>query len=158
MVDKNETLKLTRMNEVEAEEIMWLWYPYIPYGKLTVLQGDPGNGKTTAVLAIAAAVTTGAALPETKTAAEPMNVIFQTAEDGLGDTIKLRLIQSGADCKRVIVIDESEKELSLSDERIEHAITITCAKLFILDPLQAYMGAAVDMHRANEIRPILERT
>jgi hypothetical protein len=109
------------------------------------------------VLAIAAAVTTGAALPESKTAAEPMSVIFQTAEDGLGDTVKPRLVQSGADCERVIVIDESERELSLSDERIEQAIILTDAKLFILDPLQAYLGADVDMHRANEIRPVLKR-
>ena len=78
-----------------------------------------------------------------------MSVIFQTAEDGLGDTVKPRLVQSGADCGRVIVIDESEKELSLSDLRIEQAITLTGAKLFILDPLQAYLGAEVDMHRAK---------
>ena len=122
MADKNETLKLIRMNEVEATEISWLWYPYIPYGKITVIQGDPGDGKTTVVLAIAAAVTTGAALPESKTAAEPMSVIFQTAEDGLGDTVKPRLVQSGADCERVIVIDESEKELTLSDIRIRRDI------------------------------------
>ena len=157
MADQNETLKLIRMNEVEATEIDWLWYPYIPYGKITVIQGDPGDGKTTCVLAIAAALTTGAALPESKAAAEPMSVIFQTAEDGLGDTVKPRLVQSGADCERVIVIDESEKELSLSDIRIEQAITLTGAKLFILDPLQAYIGADVDMHRANEIRPVLKR-
>jgi len=102
-------------------------------------------------------LTTGTALPESKTSMEPMSVIFQTAEDGLGDTVKPRLLQSGADCERVIVIDESEKELSLSDVRIEQAITQTGAKLFILDPLQAYLGADVDMHRANEIRPVLKR-
>ncbi len=156
MADKNEILKLIRMNEVEAKEIQWLWYPYIPFGKITVVQGDPGDGKTTAVLAIAAAVTTGAALPKSG-AAEPMSVIFQTAEDGLGDTVRPRLDQSGADCTRVIVIDESEKELNLSDLRIEMAIEQTGAKLFILDPLQAYIGANVDMHRANEIRPVLKR-
>jgi archaellum biogenesis ATPase FlaH len=157
MANQREELKLIRMNEVEATTINWLWYPYIPYGKITVVQGDPGDGKTTVVLAIAAAITTGAALPESKSAAEPMSVIFQTAEDGLGDTVKPRLVQSGADCERVIIIDESEKELSLSDIRIEQAITQTEAKLFILDPLQAYLGADVDMHRANEIRPILKR-
>lgn len=85
MADKQNDLKLIRMNEDEAQEINWLWYPYIPYGKITVIQGDPRDGKTMAVLAIAAAVTTGAALPETENAAEPMSVIFQTAEDGLGD-------------------------------------------------------------------------
>jgi len=157
MENRKEELKLIRMNEVEATEIDWLWYPYIPFGKITVIQGDPGDGKTTVVLAIAAAVTTGATLPESSTAAEPMSVIFQTAEDGLGDTVKPRLIQSGADCGRVIVIDESEQELSLSDVRIEQAIMQTEAKLFILDPLQAYLGADVDMHRANQIRPVLKR-
>ena len=157
MADKKDGLKLIHMSDVEAEEIKWLWYPYIPFGKITVIQGDPGDGKTTVVLAIAAALTMGLPLPESKTAAEPMSVIFQTAEDGLGDTVKPRLLQSGADCERVIVIDESEKELSLSDVRIEQAITQTGAKLFILDPLQAYLGADVDMHRANEIRPVLKR-
>ena len=157
MEDKKDELKLIRMNEVEATAINWLWYPYIPFGKITVIQGDPGDGKTTVVLAIAAAVTTGAALPVSKKIMEPMSVIFQTAEDGLGDTVKPRLVQSGADCRHVIVIDESEKELSLSDIRIEQAIDQTGAKLFILDPLQAYLGADVDMYRANEIRPILKR-
>ena len=145
------------MNEVEATTINWLWYPYIPFGKITVIQGDPGDGKTTIVLAIAAALTTGVPLPESDKIIEPVTVIFQTAEDGLGDTVKPRLVQSGADCERVIVIDESEKELSLSDLRIVQAITQTGAKLFILDPLQAYLGADVDMHRANEIRPVLKR-
>ena len=157
MANQKDELKLIRMSEVEATAINWLWYPYIPYGKITVIQGDPGDGKTTVVLAIAAAITMGLSLPETATATEPMTVIFQTAEDGLGDTVKPRLVQSGADCDRVIVIDESEKSLSLSDVRIERAITETGAKLFILDPLQAYLGADVDMHRANEIRPILKR-
>jgi len=150
-------LKLINMNDVEVEYINWLWYPYIPYGKVTVIQGDPGNGKTTMILAIAAAVTKGEALPVSAVAAEPTNVIFQTAEDGLGDTVKPRLMQAGADCSRVIVIDESEKELYLSDTRIEEALIKTGAKLFILDPLQAYLGADVDMHRANEVRPVLKR-
>ncbi len=73
MADKKDELKLIRMNEVETTEISRLWYPYIPFGKITVMQGDPGDGKTTAVLAIAAAVTTDAALPESGTAAEPMS-------------------------------------------------------------------------------------
>ena len=150
-------LKLINMDDIEVEEVRWLWYPFIPFGKITVIQGDPGNGKTTLILAITAAVTKGEPLPEGKTATEPMTVIFQTAEDGLGDTVKPRLLNTGADCSRVIVIDESEKELYLSDTRIEETLTKTGAKLLILDPLQAYIGADIDMHRANEIRPVLKR-
>jgi len=150
-------LKLINMGDVAVEQIDWLWYPYIPFGKITVIQGDPGNGKTTMILAIAAAVTKGEPLPECETIITPATVIFQTAEDGLGDTVKPRLLQAGADCNRVIVIDESEKELSLRDNRIEEALITTGAKLFILDPLQAYLGADVDMHRANEVRPVLKR-
>ena len=157
MSKKQNGLKLIRMSEVAVEEIKWLWYPYIPYGKITVIQGDPGDGKTTTVLAIAAAVTKGLPLPGQKENPMPIDVIFQTAEDGLGDTVKPRLLQANADCDRVIVIDESAKELSLSDTRIEQALHETGAKLIIIDPLQAYLGAEVDMHRANEIRPILKR-
>jgi len=150
-------LKLINMNDIEVEEIRWIWYPFIAYGRLTVIQGDPGCGKTTLILAIAAAVTKGAPLPESGAIMEPLTVIFQTAEDGLGDTIKPRLLHTGADCSRVIVIDESEKELSLSDSRIEETLLKTGAKLFILDPIQGYLGSDVDMHRANEIRPVLKR-
>ena len=149
-------LKLIRMSDVQPEEVNWLWYPYIPFGKLTIIQGDSGEGKTTFVLAVISAMTKGEALPE-RDSAEPVNVIYQTAEDGLADTIRPRLDALGADCSRVLVIDESKKELSLSDERIKQAIEETDAKLIVLDPLQAYLGADVDMHRANEVRPISAR-
>jgi energy-coupling factor transporter ATP-binding protein EcfA2 len=151
-------MKLIKMNEVQAEPVRWLWYPYIPYGKITLVQGDPGDGKTTFVLAVAALLTNGSSLPETEPAGTvaPQTVIYQTAEDGLADTIKPRLVEVGADCSRVVVIDEGERPLSFSDGRIEQAVNATRAGLLILDPLQAYLGACVDMHRANEIRPIFK--
>ena len=148
-------LTIINMNEVEAEEVSWLWKPYIPAGKITLVQGDPGGGKTTMVLAVAAALTTGALMPGAGAALPASSVIYQTAEDGLADTIKPRLVQLGADCRRVHVIGEDEAALSLSDERIERAILRTGAKLFILDPLQAYLGG-VDMHRANAVRPLMK--
>jgi KaiC/GvpD/RAD55 family RecA-like ATPase len=80
------------MSQVEVEEIQWVWYPYIPYGKITVVQGDPGEGKTTFVLALIALLTQGKPLPEEENGTEPINVIYQTAEDGLADTIKPRLL------------------------------------------------------------------
>lgn len=150
-------LKLINMKDVELQTTEWLWPPYIPFGKLTILQGDGGDGKTTTALQIIAAVTTGSLLPECATAIGPFDVIFQTAEDGLGDTIKPRLLQAQADVSRVHVVDESTAGLTLSDARIEQAIIQTGARLFILDPLQAYLGAKVDMHRANEVRPVLKK-
>ncbi|MDD4495278.1 MAG: AAA family ATPase, partial [Eubacteriales bacterium] len=118
---------------------------------------DPGEGKTTFVLALVALLTQGQPMPEEKSGGEPINVIYQTAEDGLADTIKPRLLASGADCSRVLVIDEADKELTLCDKRLEQGIQETGAKVIILDPLQAYLGGDVDMHRANEVRPVFKR-
>ena len=151
-----QDLELIRMSDIQPEEVQWLWYPYIPLGKLTVIQGDPGEGKTTFVLAMIAALTKGEALPE-REPLDPVNILYQTAEDGLADTIRPRLDALSADCSRVLVIDESKRELSLSDERIRQAMEETGAKLLVLDPLQAYLGAEVDMHRANKVRPIPKR-
>ena len=142
-------INLITMSEVEPMPVNWLWYPYIPYGKIVLVQGDPGDGKTTFVLAVAALLTNGLPMPETTDKVKPQTVIYQTAEDGLADTIKPRLIEVGANCKRVVVIDESEQPLSLADNRIEQAITKTKAKLLILDPLQAYLGTDVDMHNVS---------
>ena len=139
------------MDEVEATDTKWLWYPYIPYGKITIIQGDPGEGKTTLVLHLAAELTQGKMF-ESEEQQEPVTVIYQTAEDGLADTIKPRLIAANADCSKVLVIDETEQCVSMTDGRLEAAIQQTNAKLVILDPIQAYLGAAVDMHRANQCR------
>ena len=149
--------KLIRMVEIESKEVEWLWHPYIPFGKVTIVQGDPGEGKTSFALALIALLTTGTPLPQHNTAKEPIIVIFQTAEDGLADTIKPRLESYGADCSRVLVIDESESGLTLSDKRLEEAVIKSKARLVVLDPIQAYLGSGVDMHRANEVRPLFKQ-
>ena len=177
-------LKLINMDSVEVEQVEWLLYPFIPYGKVTIIQGDPGEGKTTMVLQIIAKLTRGEPiLPVTDTTKEkrsdevgsenenldakdniqeqssmsPVNVIYQTAEDGLGDTIKPRLLAAGADCSKVLVIDDSDQPLTMADARLEEAIVQTKAKMVVLDPIQGFLGAEVDMHRANEIRPLMKR-
>ena len=172
-------LKLINMETVEVEQIEWLFYPFIPFGKVTIIQGDPGEGKTTMVLQIIAKLTRGEKiLPEqeqkteensgaemvvdsdlklSESPMEPVNVIYQTAEDGLGDTIKPRLLVAGADCSRVMVIDDREQPLTMLDIRLEEAIMQTKARLVVLDPIQGFLGAEVDMHRANEIRPLMKR-
>ena len=153
---KPETVKIIRMSDVELTPVEWLWKPYLPFGKLSVLQGNPGEGKTYFAMHLAAACTNGKLLPNMESM-EPFNVIYQTAEDGLGDTVKPRLIEAGADLDRVLVIDDSDVQLTLSDERIEKAIIENNARLVIIDPIQAYLGADVDMNRANEVRPIFMR-
>ena len=153
---KPETVKIIRMSDVELTPVEWLWKPYLPFGKLSVLQGNPGEGKTYFAMHLAAACTNGKLLPNMERM-EPFNVIYQTAEDGLGDTVKPRLIEAGADLNRVLVIDDSDVQLTLSDERIEKAIVENNARLVIIDPIQAYLGADVDMNRANEVRPIFMR-
>ena len=155
-LSKPETVKIIRMSDVELTPVEWLWKPYLPFGKLSVLQGNPGEGKTYFAMHLAAACTNGKLLPNMERM-EPFNVIYQTAEDGLGDTVKPRLIEAGADLDRVLVIDDSEVQLTLSDERIEKAIVENNARLVIIDPIQAYLGADVDMNRANEVRPIFMR-
>jgi RecA-family ATPase len=153
----SKEVKIIQMSDVQSEDVRWLWYPYIPYGKITIIQGDPGDGKTTFVLALSALLTKGQSVPNTNECSVPITVIYQTAEDGLADTIKPRLEKAGADCTRVCVIDESEQGLSFADERLESAVKQLGAKLLILDPLQAYLGSEVDMFRPNEVRPLFKK-
>lgn len=167
------------MESVKVEQIEWLLYPFIPFGKVTIIQGDPGEGKTTMVLQIIAKLTRGESIllnqksqKEAQKDSEknlkqevlsqdnpmqPVNVIYQTAEDGLGDTIKPRLLAAGADCSRVLVIDDREQPLTMLDVRLEEAIMQTKARMVVLDPIQGFLGTDVDMHRANEIRPLMKR-
>lgn len=157
MEEKKTELKMISMADVEEKKISWLWYPFIPVGKLTIIQGDPGDGKTTLVLNIAARLSQGEGFDENMKCTDPLKIIYQTAEDGLSDTIKPRLISAGANCNNISVIDETDKSLSMIDERIEEAIIKTNAKLLILDPIQAYLGGNTDMNRANEAREMTKK-
>lgn len=157
MEEKKTELKMIKMSEVQSQEIEWLWYPFIPYGKLTIVQGDPGDGKTTLILNIAAKLSKGEGMDNDMKLMESMNIIYQTAEDGLADTVKPRLEKAGADCERILIIDESDKSLSMADDRLEEAIIQTGARMLILDPIQAYLGGGIDMNRANEARDMTKR-
>lgn len=152
-----DAVKMLKMSDVEQTEVSFLWTPYIPFGKLTILQGNPGEGKTYLAMQLCAACTNRVQLPGMEVM-EPFNVIYQTAEDGLGDTVKPRLVDAGADLEKVLVIVEDDANpLTLTDERIEKAIVQTGAKMVIIDPIQAFIGAKVDMNRANEVRPIFRK-
>jgi hypothetical protein len=154
------------MSDVEPEEIRWLWPPYIPAGKLTMLEGDPGLGKTFLALNLAAAVSQGYPLPSFEDGTfgkprQPQDVLYLTGEDGLGDTLLPRLSSAGANLLRVSVLDGAvtpdgkRTSISLADvEILEEALKLVRPGLVIVDPIQAYLGGA-DMNKAHEVRPVM---
>ena len=151
-----ELVPMLCYEDIEQTSVEWLWFPYLPFGKLTIIQGNPGEGKTYFAMMLTAACTNRKTFPNMEEI-EPFNVIYQTAEDGMGDTIKPRLVEAGADLSRVMVIDDTEEALTLSDDRIEKAIRQNQVRLLIIDPVQAFIGADVDMNRANEVRPVFRK-
>ena len=154
--EKEELVPMLCYEDIEQTSVEWLWFPYLPFGKLTIIQGNPGEGKTYFAMMLTAACTNRKTFPNMEEI-EPFNVIYQTAEDGMGDTIKPRLVEAGADLSRVMVIDDTEEALTLSDDRIEKAIRQNQVRLLIIDPVQAVIGADVDMNRANEVRPVFRK-
>jgi hypothetical protein len=155
-VAHDQPLRTVCMADVEAEDVAWLWCPYIPLGKLTILEGDPGIGKSWITCAIASAVSTGHGLPNTAPT-EPKNVLILTAEDGLGDTLKPRLNSVGADTSRVFAVDEPLTFDGNGLLYLEAAITDHKPAIVLIDPLFAYTGGKVDINRANECRGITAR-
>jgi hypothetical protein len=156
---------LVRMADVEPETVEFLWVPYLPKRKLALLEGDPGLGKTYLALAIAAAVSRGFPLPGidgVHGGRLPANVVYLTAEDGLGDTLRPRLDGTGADLNRIFVLDGRRDvegrvvPVTLEDlDVLESAVSKVRPELVVVDPIQGFLGAGIDMYRANEVRPLL---
>ena len=154
---EQDDYRITYYNAVSSKAVDWLWYPYIPYGKITILQGDPGEGKSTMMMQLAALITNGKAMPDGSGDKIPGNVIYQAAEDGIEDTIKPRLEAAGADCSRIAFLEQSDEEpILLNDARLAQAIEGIKAKLLVVDPLQAYLGVDSKIQRSNSARSVLE--
>ena len=146
-------LEVVKASEIEPKEVKWLWYPYIPFGKVTLLQGDPGDGKSKLMLSVAALLSKGEPLPFTETEEnEPVTIIYQTTEDDADDTVVPRFNSAGGNGENLIFIREDEKSLSFGDNRIREAIEMYHAKLLILDPMSSYIGEICSMNNANETR------
>ncbi len=143
-------------SNVKEIPVDWLWYPYIPYGKLTLLQGDPGGGKSMFMINLIAAFSNGGKMPDGHRIKRPMHVIYQCSEDNAADTIKPRLLAAGADCDNVAFIDEELETITLTDEVLRRAIADFNAKLLVIDPFQAYLGDA-DISNVTSIRKVLKQ-
>ena len=149
---------LSLYSDVQTKMVSWLWFPYIAYGKLTVLQGDPGDGKSSMMLHLIAEISRGGAMPDGTALGRPQRVIYQCSEDGVGDTIKPRLVKMGANCKNVAYINEDTNGgLTLDDERIRNAILSFEPRLLVIDPVQAYIASDSDLQIAGRARRLMRR-
>jgi len=152
----------TLLSEVEPERVEWLWPERIPLGKLTVLDGDPGLGKSAMTLDIAARVSAGLELPDGEMC-EPSGVLLMSAEDGLADTIRPRLDAADADTKRILALTTkidaqgTEQMVSIPEDLplIEHEIERIGARLVVLDPLMAFLSGDTNSHKDQDVRRAL---
>jgi hypothetical protein len=153
--------RIVRLADVAAQEVKWLWYPYIPRGKITLLEGDPGVGKSYLALQLCAIVSRGRPWPGTD--GQPgcrrkrESAVVLNCDDGLRDTIRPRLDKAEADLRHVSAIDglSDGSEITLADvDMLESVLAEIGPVLVVVDPVQGFLGH-INTHSANEVRPIL---
>lgn len=161
--DDEPAARIVRLSDVMPERVGWLWPARIPLGKLTVLDGDPGLGKSTISIDLAARVSTGRPMPDDTTGRPPAGVVLLSAEDGLADTIRPRLDAAGADTSRVVALAaivtglgiERLPSLPIDLPRLETAIVAHRATLVVVDVLMAFLDGAINAHRDQDVRGAL---
>ena len=154
-----ESELLTLYSEIQSRPVQWLWRPYIPIGKVTLLQGDPNDGKSTMMMNIVAELSRGGAMPDGTALGRPQKIIYQCSEDDAGDTIKPRLEAYGADCRNIAFINEEiYSGLTIADERLREAVEAFRPRLLIIDPIQAYVENDSDLMNASKARRLMRRT
>lgn len=157
-MEQHSTNLVTRYSEVQATSVSWLWYPYIPIGKITIVAGDPGDGKSTMMMNLIAEFSKGGLLPDGSVIGRPYRVIYQCSEENAADTIKPRLEACGADCDKIGFINEEVHDgLTLDDERIGQMITEFRPRLVVIDPIQAYLGNSSDLMIIARARKLMRR-
>lgn len=148
-----QKVSLVCIDTVEDEEVRWLYHPYVPRGKLTLCAAYPGTGKTYLLCYMAACVSTGKSffnlIPFDS---EPGRVIYLTAEDGIGDTIKKRLRICGANMRNIFTVTSNKTQLLFDSQEIEEYMRDVKPDLMIFDPFQAYISSEIDMNAPNKTR------
>jgi AAA domain len=135
----------TSLADIKPETVHWLWEGRIPFGKVTLLESEPGVGKSTLTLELAARVSRGAPMPLMKTHAEPANIVIFSGDDGLADTVRPRLEVAGADLSRIWAVD---REIDKDDVAKLHPA------LIILDPLPCYICLDCDENPVEVMRKL----
>ena len=154
-------VEMRRAADVQREDVRWMWSGFLPRGKLVVLEGDPGVGKSALTIDLAARVSTGAPFPD-GSRCEASDVLLVSYEDAVADTIQPRLQSAGADLQRVRVVDgvrkgETVDVLTIPDDvpRLREEIEATGAVIVFIDPLNAGLAATVDAHKDAPVRRAL---
>lgn len=162
MTQHLKTLKCVSLDEFEPENVKFLVDPYLPLGKLTILDGDPGIGKSYFWMDLAARVTTGRAYPWETSLRAGRRVLVLAAEDGPADTIRPRVEALGGDASRIhLIVAERETgqassiDLSTDADGIMEHVLDTLPALIVIDPLTVFMGGRTDLNRINEVQEIL---
>src|SRR5215208_118112 len=148
----------TLLADVQAETVEWLWERRIPLGKITVLDGDPDNGKSVLTTDLAARVTTGNPMPYGFGKTFPQaGVVILSAEDGVGDTIRPRFDAAGGDSNKVVILGNDDPFGILEDlPELERAIKRVGAKLVIVDPIMAFLGENINSNSDKDVRSALK--
>jgi hypothetical protein len=157
MSSRFKEAEITYLDAVQPIPVQFLAYPYLPLGKVSLLIGDPGVGKSTIAMNIAAALSTGAPLFDFDEGREPIQgkSIYLSSEDNVADTLKPRLMTAGADCSQIAVIDNIGYDIAEDGQILEDALRKTGARLIVLDPLQSFIGRDADMCRAADMRRLM---
>ncbi|MFW6062320.1 MAG: AAA family ATPase, partial [Planctomycetota bacterium] len=156
-------MQFVRLADVEAQDVHWLWLNRFARGKLSLLAGHPGLGKSQITIDIAARVTRGSPWPNGEGLALLGNVIFLSAEDDPADTIRPRMDAAGADVERAFVIAAIREkgtqrgfDLTRDLDRLDQLVQeIGDVRLIVIDPISAYLGGKMDSHRNTDVRAAL---
>ena len=148
------------LSQVRAASIRWLWKPFLPRGKLAVLDGDPGMGKSMLTIDLAARLSRGGPLPDGTTADGPHVTLLLSAEDDAGDTTRPRAEAAGADLDRVIVVTSpAGGPLTFPGDFPELAKLVKrhAPSLIVIDPITAFLPTDVAANADQSVRRVLSR-